>query len=484
MAENNEKKNHYQDKYHYEITPKRLILQDFRGFGFLSLDLEKDVTVLIAQNGGGKTTILDAIAEMLKIFVAYLTDRKYEDYTQLRKNDVKNGVLTAKADFEIELTYPIDVERYIPQEHSPEKDEVVIERDGTNMPLTLGFSLNLESGEVRPSINAYNVFEIEELLPFKESFKKYRDDENLPVLAYYGCHAISTDVLSSKNQNIRTRVQRIYDNALEPQRFSFSDFYDYFESKYKVSYTNKTSSNEINWISKAIETMLNDDIEKPTFKNLRMDYRGGGNDAMVIDKKNAEEQFEPLEIAQMSAGEKMLFALVADLAIRLIEANPSVEFYDKYGSQTSKTPLSEGKGLVLIDEVDLHLHPKWQQKVMIKLKNIFPNLQFIVTTHSPLIIQNSSGQVYEMKNGNFEPSQLMGGWSIEEILIKMGFQTINDLFGDSYLKHVDEFYKACDMSNIEEAKKNYDEILKYLPKSSSFRISLKNKLNGLTDNWL
>ena len=79
---------------------------------------------------------------------------------------------------------------------------------------------------------------------------------------------------------------------------------------------------------------------------------------------------------QLSSGEKLLFALFADIARRLITANPK-----------SKDPLKEGSGVVLIDEIDLHLHPKWQRKVVGKLCTIFPNVQFVVTTHSAEVLK-------------------------------------------------------------------------------------------------
>jgi predicted ATP-binding protein involved in virulence len=70
-----------------------------------------------------------------------------------------------------------------------------------------------------------------------------------------------------------------------------------------------------------------------------------------------------------------MLALVMNLARRMLQANP----------QREKKAL-ESEAIVLIDEVDLHLHPKWQQRVLIDLMAIFPNTQFIVTTHSPQVL--------------------------------------------------------------------------------------------------
>lgn len=70
--------------------------------------------------------------------------------------------------------------------------------------------------------------------------------------------------------------------------------------------------------------------------------------------------------------------MVADLAARMAEANPSMP-----------NPLI-GKGIVLIDEVDLHLHPLWQRIILKQLNHTFPNIQFIVSTHSPIIVVGAS----------------------------------------------------------------------------------------------
>jgi predicted ATP-binding protein involved in virulence len=90
---------------------------------------------------------------------------------------------------------------------------------------------------------------------------------------------------------------------------------------------------------------------------------------MTVKKKGEE-----LIVNQLSDGEKCLLAMVGDLARRLAIANPSLP-----------DPL-QGYGVVLIDEIELHLHPKWQREIIPALTRTFPNCQFIVTTHSPQVI--------------------------------------------------------------------------------------------------
>ena len=83
---------------------------------------------------------------------------------------------------------------------------------------------------------------------------------------------------------------------------------------------------------------------------------------------------ETLDLSQLSDGERSFLAMICDLGRRLALANPRLE-----------NPLY-GSGVVLIDELELHLHPKWQRQIVHKLTTTFPRCQFIATTHSPQVV--------------------------------------------------------------------------------------------------
>ena len=103
-----------------------------------------------------------------------------------------------------------------------------------------------------------------------------------------------------------------------------------------------------------------------------------------------------LKLNQLSDGEKCYIALVCDLTRRLTLANPSLS-----------DPL-QGEGIVLIDEIDLHLHPQWQLSVITKLTSTFPNCQFIFTTHSPIVASDTKGKVFGLEDGNIIPLRTFG----------------------------------------------------------------------------
>jgi len=117
----------------------------------------------------------------------------------------------------------------------------------------------------------------------------------------------------------------------------------------------------------------------PNIGNLRV-RRTPAPLRLILTKNN-----KSLVINQLSDGEKCLLAMIGDLAKRLVIANPSLT-----------NPL-EGKGIVLIDEIELHLHPEWQRRVIPSLVKTFPNCQFIFTTHSPQVLGEVQGRVYRLR---------------------------------------------------------------------------------------
>lgn len=106
----------------------------------------------------------------------------------------------------------------------------------------------------------------------------------------------------------------------------------------------------------------------PGYSNLRTD--GGDRPCLLIDRDG-----HTILVRLMSDGERGMIALVLDLARRLVLANSELD-----------NPITESEAVVLIDELELHLHPKWQRQIVSKLQTTFPRCQFIATTHSPQVI--------------------------------------------------------------------------------------------------
>ena len=141
----------------------------------------------------------------------------------------------------------------------------------------------------------------------------------------------------------------------------------------------------------------------PEYRNLRI----GGEDEplLLIDRETAT-----IPVPHLSDGERGILALVLDLTRRLTQANPSLD-----------DPASEAEAVVLIDELELHLHPKWQRRIVSNLRSAFPRCQFIATTHSPQIIgEVPHDHIQIMSDGMvYPPSHSLGVDSsrvLEEIM--------------------------------------------------------------------
>lgn len=139
----------------------------------------------------------------------------------------------------------------------------------------------------------------------------------------------------------------------------------------------------------------------PGFDNLRVQRMP--NLHMAIDKNG-----KTLNVEQLSQGEKSLMALVGDIARRLAIMNPALD-----------NPL-HGQGVVLVDEIDLHLHPRWQRRLVHQLTETFPNCQFILTTHSPLVISDTKDVLcYVLDDGELEERNGLYGLDANQVLLSV-----------------------------------------------------------------
>ena len=173
---------------------------------------------------------------------------------------------------------------------------------------------------------------------------------------------------------------------------------------------------------------------------VKIQYNMGTRELEVAYKDPSGELMR-ISMNQLSDGYKSTISLVADIAYRMAVLNP----------QLLGQVCTETDGIVLIDEVDLHLHPTWQQQILKDLTEIFPKVQFIVTTHAPAVISTvKSENVIMLDAGEaYEPSGEIHGKDINTIISGIMRSTerpaaIKDLF--------QQFYGWVDQGNIEKAE--------------------------------
>lgn len=333
------------------LGPSRLAwlkLRGLRGFASLVLELPSEgPAVLVGVNGAGKSTVLDAIAMHLSAFTAMargLPAQKAE--VVLGEADIKTGEKSAS----VELMLRIG------------GDEQVWELRATRS------RKNAVSKEIAAQAAALH-----------EGLER-AEDASLPVLCHYpATRGLGDGEAHTKRPAQRHRLYEMYERAFGRGFGPFHDFVQWFreeedaENEGRLRIDPRYKNPRLDVVRRALERFLAE-LGDGHFSNLRMDRLGAGETPrptgkpaeLVLDKDGVR-----LAVQQFSEGERNTILLVADLARRLAIANPSLE-----------DPL-RGEGIVLIDEIDLHLHPAWQRGIVPALTATFPKCQVIVTTHSP-----------------------------------------------------------------------------------------------------
>lgn len=353
---------------------EKLHIQNFRGFEDITLNFPKsNAAVFIGINGAGKSSILDCIAIMLAQFVAKLRNKVAD--IEFSENDININ------------------------SHSTVNTITLLTEE------TERISWRMIAEELNQQ-NHSDYDEIESYIQRLQENLKSRRDLNLPVMVYYQTHRMVLKNPYSFNPKKGKQEKyyqfHAYQKAFSSEINNFQDFFDWFkeeedyENEIRLRENPEYRNPKLEIIRRAITNFLNK-FSHNNFYNLRVvrskseRFMGNSNKpSLIITKnnqthqtKNQTQNHQDFKIEQLSDGEKMLLMLVTDLARRLAIAS-RIPFGDIANPNSQDALL--GKGIVLIDEIDLHLHPQWQRSVISSLTQTFPNCQFIVTTHSPQVL--------------------------------------------------------------------------------------------------
>ena len=345
---------------------ERLHIRNFRCFESLTLDFGKRLTIILADNGAGKTAILDAVASGLG---RYLT-----------KLPGVAGQTTKELDLRIvggERRAPYLILSWEARTHEGRVIEwsAFRRRDSGVSPGALRKLLSDED----VSLLAKGLREINEFTADLVAADAEGAPYILPVVAYYGTNRAIRDEVQRRRgfKKVFSRFDALV-GALDADS-RFRSAFEWFNAMEDVERRQQQSMRDFDYkhpelqvVRAAIERMLEG------FKNPRTETRPL---RFVIDRCFPDGSSKVLRIGQLSEGYRVVLGLTMDLARRLAEANGHI--VDSDGG--TKNPL-ELPGIVLIDEVELHLHPRWQQRIITDLLQTFPGTQFIITTHSPQVL--------------------------------------------------------------------------------------------------
>jgi len=347
---------------------KKLNISGFKSISELELEFNERMNVILGVNGAGKSTILQAIAICLSWYIARI------------KNSKGNGDVIKDNDIN---------QRY------------------SNCILALEMNNQLEWSLFKAKHYHKNKSKLKSNLTSLTKFIDSISDTptSLPVIAFYGVNRVVSDIPIRLKSTHHLDIFSTYNEALHAGA-NFRSFFEWFKEREDIENENfriysellLEDNNSLNLfqtendkkpiaifekdpqleaVRKAIVSIL------PEYKSIKIQRSPR---AIIVEKGNYKFNME-----QLSDGEKGFITLIGDIARRLAIANPE-----------SKNPLL-GEGIILIDEIELHLHPSWQIEIIPQLRSTFPNCQFIVTTHSPLVLSSikdtEDEKLIPLKNG-------------------------------------------------------------------------------------
>lgn len=341
---------------------KTLSYVNYRGLKTGSIEFDPRLTVVVGKNGSGKSSVLQAVTTAVSWIIARIKSEKgigqYIDELSVT-NGHQNAQIIAGFDEFGEVTIPNKAKNGVPKRFS-------IDLNG----------LRSYSNTIREQLGATGM------------------KCSVPVFAYYGVKRAVIDI-PLRIRNTEEHMLETYKDCLNGAA-KFRDFFMWFrnqedlENEIRLDHEGDYSSRELGAFRRAMQSFM------PEYTNVRVRRKP----LRMTVRKDEDE----LNVAQLSDGEKIYLALIGDLCRRLVLANPTLE-----------DPL-KGKGIVLIDEIDLHLHPKWQGEIAERLTKVFENLQFIITTHSSQVINRvatdklrllGDGKVYMADYGYGMPTDVV-----------------------------------------------------------------------------
>ena len=377
-------------------------LKNYRCFDDLSVDLHQQMTVLVAPNGQGKTTILDSIKVALWPFVAgFDLGSTTNDVTSIQIDDVRREQMKPhemewRLSSEIKARGQVNARRLV---LDGTLADPLPPPEGAALDIAVTFAEDVPWQGVRYresvkkgtktkdaiSVKALNINETAKALQQRIFSGEQNTPDDLPMLGYYGTGRLwaqkKLTALHGKADSESQSRTFAYRDCLDPassyKHFAvwFSRIHQsYFQAQIRNFEKRLPPDADVSYgliaPFKAVRQAV-DDILKPHTGWGGLEY-SAEYEELVLN----HDQHGTLKVSQLSDGIRNMLALVGDIAYRCYKLN----------AHLGEAAPRRTHGIVMIDEVDMHLHPGWQQTVLTDFMNAFPKLQFIVTTHSPQVL--------------------------------------------------------------------------------------------------
>jgi len=315
---------------------KSLVIDNFRGIQHLEVLFGDRMNVFVGENGAGKSTVLQALRYLLSWFIARILNRNGSGM-RLSQSDITLGKSFCRLIIQLE--------------------------DGTM------WKLFKASNKYRGA--NFDKTDLTELTALTDvmvgDYERLGKCASFPVIGCYGVNRAVADAKPTLAKKSKEKPLDSYDIKLNNGQ-NFNRFFNWYREREDIENESLRNSGKLKPDSQlsAVREALN--MVSPSFG----DFHVNRNPRAFMMKKEGQD----ISMEQLSDGEKCYLTLIGDIARMLAMTNPQAD-----------APL-KGQGCILIDEIDLHLHPLWQSEILGRLTQIFPNCQFMVTTHSPFVVSN------------------------------------------------------------------------------------------------
>lgn len=326
------------------------------GFDQLDIAFEPDVTLIAGVNGVGKSTVLHALAVLLSRAMPEFTPSRSAPL-YFTDDDIHGdkGSLEVSARIRVDgQTINAGVQRL--RAADEKGDRFMLLRQGEVATGATDFARALSARTLTGELEAG-------MKETRAALVALKSAAHPPLAVYFSPKRQLPGQPRSLPEAKPFEPSIAYGRALHDREVELREFMYWFRTQERLGAANEPRRLQV---LDALRAVVSDLV--PEFSNLRIEEQP--RLGFVVDKRG-----QPFYLHQLSDGERGLLALVFDLTRRLAIANPD-----------SDDPIADGVALVLIDEIELHLHPKWQRDVLQRLRDIFKACQFVVTTHSPLVL--------------------------------------------------------------------------------------------------
>lgn len=349
-----------------------LELTNVRGFTHAKLEFQPGFNLIVGINGVGKTTVL----ETLRVVMSHIL--KEVKSPIVTKESFKKSDININTDqLHVNTSFTIDGHNY----------DFIYSKSAKDF-TTISTEQKKRTKESTANVREEGIT-LEDIIEFRPEIKRTNKTPELGL--FFSTRRSLVVNQASKAVNSGLPYAAAYVDALSETRdFNVKMFAEWFKVRQEYAKVNPDQIKVIKLIEQTIYTFL------PGFSDLDLIEDEISKELTFrINKSN-----KVLNFNQLSDGERGILALVFDIARRLIIAN-----------MHSNSPL-EGEAVILIDELDLHLHPKWQRTIVSDLVRTFPNCQFIATTHSPQIISSVLPENIQIIK-NFEIDQTVKSFGLD-----------------------------------------------------------------------